>query len=218
MTTEEPRTTPPPTRWALAGADNSYYVETFTGLLAEGADVAGEARLADALVPRGARVLDAGSGMGRVAAELAGRGHQVVAVEPDPSLVAASRAAYPGLEVITADVLEVDRARLRALGRPDAFDLVVCVGNVLLFTADGTEQAFLERVAGLLAPEGRVLAGFHLQDPPPAARSYPVETFLQHVAAAGLVVDARFGSYDLRPAADEYAVWLLARAADRPAG
>lgn len=203
-----------PTRWEQAGDDNAYYAETFAGLLAEGADVAGEARLADALLPRGARVLDAGSGMGRVAAELRARGHDVVAVEPDGSLVAASRAAYPGLEVVAADLLDVDAARLRALGRPDAFDLVVCVGNVLLFTADGTEQAFLDRVAGLLAPGGRVLAGFHLRGAPEIARPYPLAAFRAHVAAAGLVVESRFGSYDLRPASEEYAVWVLARAAD----
>lgn len=204
-----------PTRWEQAGEGNAYYADTFAGLLAEGADVVGEARLADALLPRGARVLDAGSGMGRVAAELQARGHDVVAVEPDPALVAASQAAYPALDVVPADLLEVDAARLRSLGRPDAFDLVVCVGNVVLFTADGTEQAFLDRVAVLLAPGGRALVGFHLRGAPEIARPYPVAAFLDHVAAAGLVVDARFGSYDLRPAGEQYAVWLLARGVDR---
>ena len=80
---------PPPTRWARAGSENAGYAATFGGLVADGADVDGEARLADALAPRGARILDVGSGMGRVAAALARRGHDVVAVEPDPALVAA---------------------------------------------------------------------------------------------------------------------------------
>lgn len=204
-----------PTRWELAGEDNRYYAETFAGLLAEGADVEGEARLADTLLPRGARVLDAGSGMGRVGAALAARGHRVVAVEPDRALVAASRAAYPDLDVLEADLLDAGPERLASLGAPAAFDLVVLVGNVLLFTADGTERAVLRHVAGLLAPGGRVLAGFHLEDVPDIARPYPLGAFLADAAASGLVVDARFGGYALEPAHDGYAVWLLARAADR---
>ena len=59
------------TRWELAGDDNRGYGRHFADLVAQGADVAGEARLADALVPRGARVIDIGSGMGRIAAALA---------------------------------------------------------------------------------------------------------------------------------------------------
>jgi SAM-dependent methyltransferase len=72
------------TRWALAGSAVSGYAGTFADLVARGEDVDGEARLADAIAPRCARILDAGSGMGRVAAALRTRGHRVVAVEPDP--------------------------------------------------------------------------------------------------------------------------------------
>ena len=76
----------PPTRWELAGPANRGYGETFAQRVAEGADVDGEARLLDAMAPRRARILDIGSGMGRVAAALQARGHHVVATEPDPAL------------------------------------------------------------------------------------------------------------------------------------
>lgn len=202
---------PPPTRWALAGAGTAGYARTFGRLVEDGTDVDGEARLADALLPRGARVLDVGSGMGRVAAALARRGHDVVAVEPDPALVAQSRATYPDLPVIERDVLALDAAELAARGRPTEFDLVVCVGNVLVFLAEGTERRVLAHLASLLAPGGRVLAGFHLRDAPRGARHYPPEELMADAAAAGLRVDLRAGSYELRPASDEYAVWLLSR-------
>ena len=60
-----------PTRWeARTSADpqhSHWYVDRFRRMRADGADLAGEARLVDAMVPRGARILDAGCGPGRVA-------------------------------------------------------------------------------------------------------------------------------------------------------
>ena len=63
---------PPPTRWQLAGESAQGYGEHFARLVADGDDIDGEARLADALAPRGARILDVGSGMGRVAERCGG--------------------------------------------------------------------------------------------------------------------------------------------------
>lgn len=199
----------PPTRWALGGARSTGYGDRFAQMIEQGEDVDGEARLADTMLPRGARVLDAGSGMGRVGAYLQAAGHRVVAAEPDPSLVAQSRATYPELAVVPHEILALTPEALADAGGPDAFDLVVCVGNVLTFVAEGTEVAVLERLRGLLAPGGRILAGFHLAGGPSTARRYAPEEFLADVAAAGLHVHHRFGGYDLRPADDEYAVWVL---------
>ena len=42
----------PPTRWELAGEDNRGYGEHFAQRVADGTDIDGEARLADALAPR----------------------------------------------------------------------------------------------------------------------------------------------------------------------
>lgn len=199
----------PPTRWALGGSRNTGYGDRFAELIADGQDVVGEARLADAMVARESRVLDAGSGMGRVAAHLQAAGHRVVATEPDRALVEQSRRTYPDLAVLPHEILELTPAVLAEAGHPTAYDLVVVVGNVLTFVADGTEVAVLERLGSLLAPEGRVLVGFHLRGGPATARDYAPEDFLADVDSAGLAVDHRFGGYDLRPADDEYAVWVL---------
>lgn len=203
--------TRPATRWELAGEGNRGYGERFAELVDSGADVDGEARLADALAPRGARVLDVGSGMGRVSAALAARGHRVVAVEPDPALVAQSRRTYPDLEVLATDILSVDADGLAAAGRPTAFDLAVVVGNVMVFLAEDTERAVLRRVRDLLAPGGRVLVGFHLRGGPASARAYSPAEFRDDVEASGLRVDLVAGSYELHPPAEDYAVWVLAR-------
>ena len=202
----------PPTRWARGGAANAYYGRRFGALVADGEDIDGEARLADALVPRGARVLDAGAGMGRVAAALRDRGHRVVAAEPDPALVEQARRTFPGLEVVQTDILGLTPELLAERGLPTAYDLVVCVGNVMIFLAEHTERDVLARLAGLLAEGGRVLVGFNPVAGPTTSRAYPPEEFAADAAAAGLRVDLRAGTYELHPPTEEYAVWVLSRA------
>jgi SAM-dependent methyltransferase len=200
----------PPTRWAQGGEPTSQaYGRHFARLVDDGADLEGEARLADALVTRGARILDVGAGMGRVTAALAGRGHAVVGVEPDAALVAQARETYPGIDVVHADALDVTPS---LVGGP--VDLAVLVGNVMVFLAEGTERAVLSAVRRVLAPRGRVLAGFHPHGAPAGSREYPPEEFVADAAAAGLVVHLRAGTYELHPPSDDYAVWVLGRDED----
>ncbi len=198
-----PSTEDAPSRWALAGAATNGYGAHFEQLVADGEDVDGEARLADALLPRGGRVLDVGSGMGRVAEALRLRGHDVVATEPDPALRAQSHSMYPDLAVLPHAALQLDPADQ---GR---FDLVVAVGNVMIYLGEGSERPVLVRFRELLASGGRLLAGFHLSAVMSGSRTYPAAEFVADAEAAGLVVDQRFGSYELRPPADDYAVWVL---------
>lgn len=196
------------TRWQLAGEAAAGFGRRFADLIESGEDIDGEARLADAMAPRNARILDVGSGMGRVAAALVARGHRVVAVEPDPDLVAQSRATYPDVEVVHADILGVE---LDHLGGD--FDLVVVVGNVMVFLGEDTERAVLARIASLLTDGGRVLVGFQPTGGPGTARDYPPAEFVADVEASGLGVDLRLGTYELHPPSDDYTVWVLSRSA-----
>ncbi len=200
----------PATRWDrhLGGADSAYS-RTFEGLIERGEDIDGEARLADTLAPRGARILDAGAGMGRVAAALARRGHDVTAVEKDPHLVARARHLFPEVPVVAGDLLGLTGPVLEAAGRPTAYDVVVVVGNVMVYLAEDTEVAALRVLGGLLAPGGRMLVGFHPRKGPAHSRDYPLEQFRRDAHAAGLEVQQVFGSYDLRPPADDYVVAVL---------
>jgi SAM-dependent methyltransferase len=200
----------PPNRWELTvGETESGYATCFEGLIAQGTDIDGEARLVDTLAPRGARILDAGSGMGRVAGALTTRGHRMTAVEKDPDLVRRSRARYPDVPVVVTDILGLTPSLLESAGLPTAYDVVVVVGNVMVYLADDTEVRALRVLAGLLAPDGRVLVGFHPKKGPAGSRDYPVADFTAHVAAAGLAVEHLFGSYDLRPPAPDYLVAVL---------
>lgn len=199
----------PKTRWETGNTTG--YGARFARLIEEGADVVGEARLADVLVGRGATILDAGAGMGRIGADLQARGHRVVAAEKDPSLVADAADRYPDLPMVGTDLLALTPALLRGAGHPDSFDLIVLVGNVIVLAAPETEQQMLAGLRELLAPGGRLLVGFHPVNGHGSAREYPFDEFLADVTAAGLSVQHRFGTYELAPPADDYVVAVLTR-------
>ncbi|WP_341721070.1 methyltransferase domain-containing protein [Micromonospora sp. FIMYZ51] len=197
-----------PTRWVTdTGPEHSqWYVDRFRQLAAEGADLAGEARLLDALVPPGSRILDAGCGTGRVGAALAARGHQVLGVDADPVLVEAARADHPGPRWLVGDLATLD---LAAAGEPEPFDAAVLAGNVMTFVAPGTEVAVLRRVAAHLRPDGVIAVGFGTD------RGYPLAEFDADLVAAGLRSEHRFATWDLRPWRDDadFAVSILRRPA-----
>lgn len=176
------------------------YVQRFRDLAADGVDLGGEARLVDALLPRRARVLDAGSGTGRVGALLHAAGHEVVGVDGDPELVAAAEADHPGPRWIVGDLAELD------LGK--TFDAVVCAGNVMTFLAPSTRREVLRRLLAHLAPTGRAAFGFG------AGRGYPFAEFLDDARAAGWAEDLLLSTWDLRPFTEDadFLVAVLRRA------
>lgn len=186
--------THPRSRWeeiVEANPDHStWYVERFRAMARDGKDVDGEARLVDAMLPRGARILDAGCGPGRVGSALAARGHTVVGVDVDPVLIAAAQEDHPGPTWLVGDLVDMD---LPARGIAEPFDLVVCAGNVVTFLADGTHEAALARMHAHLAPGGRIVVGFG------TGRGYAVQTFLADARRAGLVPDVLLATWDLRP-------------------
>jgi SAM-dependent methyltransferase len=156
---------------------SSWYVERFRSMAAAGRDLAGEARLVDAMVGRGARILDAGCGPGRVAAELARLGHDVVGVDVDPVLIEAAVEDHPGPRWIIEDLAELD---LPARGISERFDAIVCAGNVMTFLAPSTRDEVLRRLRGHVHAEGRVVIGFGV------GRGYEFSEFLTDAHQAGL--------------------------------
>ncbi|HRC40572.1 class I SAM-dependent methyltransferase [Nostocoides sp.] len=181
---------PQPTRWVTETkpGHSRWYVERFRTMAAQGVDLVGEARLIDAMVPRGARILDAGCGPGRHAAYLDALGHTVVGVDADPVLIAAAAEDHPGPRWLVADLSELD---LAAAGEAP-FDAILLAGNVMVFLAPDTEAAVLRRLAAHLAPEGFVAVGFHTD------RELAVADFDAAVAESELRLEHRFATWDLR--------------------
>ncbi|OBG99170.1 SAM-dependent methyltransferase [Mycobacterium sp. E3251] len=171
-----------------------WYIERFRAMARAGDDLAGEARFVDAMVPRGARILDAGCGPGRLGGYLAAAGHHVVGVDVDPALIEAAEQDHPGPRWLVGDLAELD---LPARGIAEPFDVIVSAGNVMTFLAPSTRERVLGRLRAHLKRDGRAAIGFG------AGRDYAFAAFLDDAAAAGFAPDLLLSTWDLRPFTDD---------------
>ena len=187
-----------PSTWTRLTEENpghsAAYIQRFRDLAAAGQDLVGEARLVDAMLPRGARVLDAGAGTGRIGGFLADLGHEVVGVDGDPVLVAEAQQEHPRARWVVGDLAELD---LAASGVPDPFHAIVCAGNVVTFLAESTRVEVLRRMRAHIRDDGRAAIGFG------AGRGYEFADFLADAAAAGWAPDLLLSTWDLRPFTDD---------------
>ena len=182
-------------RWLqeTGGERGASYDEAFRELAALGADVHGEVAYVAALVPPGSRVLDAGCGTGRVAVELAGRGYDVVGADNDDSMLSVAR-RHATVRWVHADLATLD------LG--EQYDLVVAVGNVLVFLAEGSEPEVVRRLTAHVRPGGLLVSGWRTDRLSP-------EVYDAWCAAAGLEPLARHSTWDGDPWQDD-AEWCVA--------
>ncbi|OBK19886.1 class I SAM-dependent methyltransferase [Mycobacterium asiaticum] len=171
-----------------------WYIERFRSMARAGDDLAGEARLVDALARRHSRILDAGCGPGRLGGHLVAAGHHVVGVDVDPALIEAAEQDYPGAHWLVGDLAELD---LPARGVAEPFDVIVSAGNVMTFLAPSTRVQVLGRLRAHLADDGRAVIGFG------ANRGYRFDEFLDHAAQARFAPDLLLSTWDVRPFSDD---------------
>ncbi|BBY38873.1 SAM-dependent methyltransferase [Mycobacterium mantenii] len=179
---------------AVDPGHSHWYIERFRAMVRAGDDLAGEARFVDAMAPRGARILDAGCGPGRLGGYLATVGHRVVGVDVDPALIAAAEEDYPGPRWLVGDLAELD---LPARGIAEPFDVIVSAGNVMTFLAPSTRIQVLSRLRAHVADDGRAAIGFG------AGRDYEFGEFINDAVDAGFVPDLLLSTWDLRPFTDD---------------
>jgi SAM-dependent methyltransferase len=180
-----------PPRWFTETEEDhsQWYVDHFRELAAEGADLTGEARMVDAMLPRHSRVLDAGCGQGRTGAALFASGHEVIGVDADPVLISAAVEDHVGP---VWRVQDLSTLTLESIEQVSLFDAAVLAGNVITYVASGTEVQVLSSIRAVLKPDGFAVVGFHTD-------RYDVDMFDKHLAQAGFTLESRFATWDLRP-------------------
>jgi len=186
-------------RWQklTGGTSGEDYAARFAALARSGKEMHGEARFCAALVPAGARVLDAGCGTGRVMIRLAELGYDCVGVDLDASMLAVAQRQAPELPWFQADLAEFEP---ELLGIAADFDLVVAAGNIFPLLATGTEATVVRRLAAALRPGGLLVAGFGLDEAHlPVPPSITLSEYDDCCAAAGLTLVDRFATWDADP-------------------
>lgn len=191
-------------KWNRVRANNpehsSRYVQRWRNLAAQGADIYGEARFAAALAAPGAKILDAGCGSGRVAGYLSEHGYTAVGVDLDEVLIEEATSVYPGSEWLVGDIATFDYSSLTSVsvdpGGSSGFDVIVSAGNVMAFLDPVSRIPALVNLRNSLRPQGRIATGFG------AGRGYSFTDYENDLTAAGLTVQAKYSSWDLRPFTD----------------
>jgi SAM-dependent methyltransferase len=112
-------------------------------------------------------ILEIGAGTGRVALDLARRGHRVTAVELEPELAdeLRTRAGELPIDVMCADITKepwVNLAPLRSVeAQQGAYPLVIAPMQVIqVLGGERQRLAMLRNARDLLAPGGRVVVAF----------------------------------------------------------
>ena len=174
-------------RWMTGdGPRGARYDRRFEELAAGGADMHGEASFVESFGT--GSVLDAGCGTGRVAIELSRRGLDVVGIDMDPAMLEAARQKAPELRWIEGDLA----GATPVIG--GRFDVVVLAGNVLIFVTPGTEGTVVSNMAALLAPGGRLIAGYSLMP-----GGFSVDRHDELAARSGLALEERWSTWDREP-------------------
>jgi len=193
------------TRWQDTDAPRGdSYDQRWTQLAEAGESIHGEADFVESLLGRagGSRVLDAGCGTGRVAIELARRGHSVLGVDADPDMLATARTKAPDLSWVHADLADL------GAHSTETFDLALLAGNVMIFLAPGSEERVMGELVDRLAPGGLLVAGFSIRP-----GRLPLAEYDRVAAGAGLESVARFATWDRQPYdGGDYAVSVHRRA------
>lgn len=151
-----------------------------------------EAKLVDIMLGGHGRVLVVGCGSGRLARDLGAIGHRVIVVDPSEELLAevAGSSEATGLAWVPAQLTSLSLDRL---GETAPFDLAVWAEAPLGSMDPGERTEVFRRMSLCLSPQGRAVVGFSLGD------DYGYHAFSDDSLSAGMVTDAVFRGWDLRP-------------------
>ncbi|MGH1492986.1 MAG: class I SAM-dependent methyltransferase [Acidimicrobiales bacterium] len=152
-------------------------------LEAQGKSVHDEADFIAAL--KGDLVLDAGCGTGRVAVELARRGHVVVGIDNDPDMLEYARRRTEPVRWELGNLATFDLA--------DRFDVVALAGNILNFVRSEQRASAVANLARHMNEGGLLVIGSSVA---PDCQFDQVDRWC---ADAGLEVSQQYATWDRQP-------------------
>lgn len=148
------------------------------------------------LLPQQGQVLDIGAGTGRDAAALAARGLQVRAVEPTLELRTHGQRLHPHPNIVWTDDSLPELTHVHATG--ERFQLILMTA-VWMHLDEAERGQALPRVAGLLAPGGRLFMTIRKGPVPPGRRMFevPIDPLVANAKGDGLALLRRYEFADM---------------------
>ncbi|WP_307000538.1 bifunctional 2-polyprenyl-6-hydroxyphenol methylase/3-demethylubiquinol 3-O-methyltransferase UbiG [Arthrobacter sp. V1I7] len=173
------------------------YVSKMRNLAVSDVDLEVDARFVDMLIPRGARVLDLGCGIGSAVKALRQRGHEAYGIDPsEPALqVAADLFDASWYRQLRAE--DASRSSLEELGLPLSYECVLMAGNVPAFLTSTELQAAFHNTASILTPAGLLVTGTSTN-----SRGGPRDQD-EAADASGLALHSRYSNWHVSPFTDD---------------
>lgn len=156
-------------------------------------DLEVDARFVDMLIPRRARVLDLGCGIGSAVKALRRRGHEAYGIDPsEPALqVAADLFDSSWYRQLRAE--DLSGSSLEEHGLPLSYECVLIAGNVPAFLTSTELQAAFDNAARILTPAGLLVTGTSTH-----SRGGPRDQD-EAADASGLALHSRYSNWHLGP-------------------
>jgi SAM-dependent methyltransferase len=148
-----------PPSWTPYDSDACAFADLYESFTFESV----HANLLDLLPPMPALALDVGSGSGRDAAGLARLGYQVTACEPSPALRREALKRHPGAGIRWLPGADLDR--------PASGFAFILLAGVWMHVQPEDRSRAMDRLACLLAPEGRLALSLR-HGPEPEGRGF----------------------------------------------
>lgn len=169
------------------------YVSKMRNLALSNVDLEVDARFIDMLVPRGARVLDLGCGIGSAVKALRQRGHEAYGIDPSAPALQVAAELFDASWYRRLKAEDVSASSLEELGLPLNYECVLMTGNVPAFLSSTALQTAFKKTASILTSGGLLVTGTSTH-----SRGGPHDQD-KAADASGLALHSRFSNWHLSP-------------------
>ncbi len=139
--------------------DLQQYAQKMRDLAAAGVDLETDARFLDALLPRRARVLDLGCGIGAAVNALRRAGHLAWGIDTSGEVLQVAAELFDPAWYRRMPVTDIGSAQLQQAGLIQRYDGLLMAGNVAAFLSARELAGVFRQAGALLDPQGVFILG-----------------------------------------------------------